>query len=139
MYKSVYPTCLVSFFKSMTLISTNFKVFGGDWVGGIVGDIFSGFTPPDYKFTRIGLTSPSVLFNSGGLIFFWLILFVIYCIIYAIEFVLHAVPYVRKVCMMYRKNFLIAAMNFTFIKMAFDATFGVFYVRINSHSHSLNS
>jgi hypothetical protein len=81
----------------------------------------------------LGYESSSFLENSGDLVFLWLTLFITYCVIFAIEFVLHSVPYIRTVCERYRYNFFIAGMNFTFVKMAFDTSVGIIFVRYILH------
>lgn len=131
MYQAVYPTCLTNFLKTVSFVGIKFTFFGGSMVSGMVNETsFSGDMP--YQYDRMGYTSSSVLVNSGDLIFFWLVLFLIYCVIYAIEFVLHSVPYIRTICERYRYNFFNAGMNFTFIKVAFDSSVGLLYLQMSN-------
>ena len=80
----------------------------------------------------MGYTYNSILFNSGDLIFLWIVLVLVYFIFYAIEFVLFAVPYIRTLCQRYRLNFFNAGMNFTFIKMAFDSGAGMIFMSMDN-------
>jgi hypothetical protein len=88
MYQAVYPTCLVNYFKTLLQVGLRFTLIGGSLFGGFVDESSFSNIAPDYKYTRIGYTSSSILQQSGDLIVLWAALFILYCIFFAIEFVL---------------------------------------------------
>lgn len=73
-----------------------------------------------------------MLFNSGDIIMFWFGMIIIYCFAFAIGFVYFAIPYLRTIADRIKYNLFLAAMNFLFIKMAFDCTFALFYLRFDN-------
>jgi len=78
----------VNYFKTLLSVGLRFTLIGGSLFGGFVDESSFSNIAPDYKYTRIGYTSSSILQQSGDLIILWAALFVLYCIFFAIEFVL---------------------------------------------------
>jgi len=131
LYQAVFPTCLVDFLQTLSLVGIRFTFFGGSMVSGFVNSTaLSGETP--YQYQRMGYVTTSVLTNSGDLIFLWITLILVYFCIFALEFVLFSVPYIRTVCQRYRYNFFNAGMNFTFVKVAFDSGVGMLYLQMEN-------
>ena len=62
-----------------------------------------------------------------------------YCVAFATEFVLHSIPYVRTICQRYRFNFYNAGMNFTFVKMAFDTAYALYFINFENGDQILSS
>ena len=86
----------MNFFKTLNEIGLKFNLFGSGLFSGFINDDTN--VSPDYKFTRMGYTSSSILVQSGDLLLLWAALFILYIIFYALEFVLHSVPYIRTLC-----------------------------------------
>lgn len=129
LFQAVYPTCLVNFMKTLSIVGLNFSIVGGSIFSGSVDESNFSSGAPDYKFERLGYTTTSILLNAGDLLILWAILFVVYCLFYAFEFVLYNYPYARSLAQHYRYNFINAGMNFTFLKLTFDISYSMMAVR----------
>jgi hypothetical protein len=128
MYEAVYPSCLVDFFKSISVIGMNLTFFGGSIFSSFVNqDKFA--VPENYKYDRMGVVTSATIINSGDVLFLWMVLFLILFLVFAVEFIMNTIPYVVNLCHKYRYNFISAAMNFTFLKLCFDIGVDFQYVR----------
>lgn len=97
MYEAVYPSCLVDFFKAISIIGMNFTFFGGSIFSSFV-DQDSFAVPENYKYERMGVATSSTLINSGDVLFLWMCLFLVLFLVLAVEFIMGTIPYVVNLC-----------------------------------------
>jgi hypothetical protein len=60
MYQAIFPTCLTNFMKEISVVGLKLSIPGGGTIGGMVNSTEASYIV-DYKFYRLGYTSPSVL------------------------------------------------------------------------------